>query len=641
MVESGTVHDGVVPIMSSPIEDYALLSDLETAAMVGRDGSVDWLCMPRFDSPACLAALLGTRDNGLWRIAPAGAGRCTRRAYRPDTLVLDSEWETGGGAVRVTDFMPPRAQFPCLIRVVEGLRGAVPVRSELRLRFHQGRVVPWIRDTGPGVLAVAGPDAVWLSTDTPVPDTGGPVPGGDDGSTVLDFTVHAGQRLALTLAWSPSHLPRPPAALDVPAETALKETCGFWRSWTAQCRYTGPWRDAVVRSLITLKALTYAPTGGIVAAPTTSLPGRIGGDRNWDYRYCWLRDSTLTLSCLLRSGYREEATAWLDWLLRAIAGDPTDLQTVYGVGGQRLLPESEAPWLPGYEQSRPVRFGNSAAGQYQLDVYGEVLDTLWLSLRMGIPMPARVWGVVETLMGHLGRHWADPDQGLWQTRGPRQQFVHSKVMAWVAADRAVRMARHLGRDGPSGAWRALRDHIHREVCRRGFDPGLGAFVQSYGSSVLDASALLMPALGFLPAHDPRVQGTVRAAAALDEGGFLHRYTAGDGARDGTAGREGTFVSCSLWFADALAATGRLHEARDVFERVLAIRNDVGLLAEQWDPVAGRQLGNAPQAFSHLALIGTAFALSSAPSRSPRSPAASDRRRSGSPRAPRSAARTPP
>ncbi|MFF9282479.1 glycoside hydrolase family 15 protein [Streptomyces griseosporeus] len=623
--------------MNSRIEDYALLSDLETAAMVGRNGSVDWLCLPRFDSPACLAALVGTQDNGFWRIAPVGGGRCTRRSYRPDTLVLDSEWETADGAVRVTDFMPPRAQFPCLIRVVEGLRGVVRVRSDLRLRFHQGRVVPWVRDVDSGLLAVAGPDAVWLNADEPVPA------GGDGHSTVLDLAVHAGRRTALTLAWSPSHLPRPPAALDVPAETALKETTGFWRSWAGQCRYTGPWREAVVRSLITLKALTYAPTGGIVAAPTTSLPGRIGGDRNWDYRYCWLRDSTLTLSCLLRSGYREEATAWLDWLMRAIAGDPTDLQTVYGVGGQRLLPESEAPWLPGYEASQPVRFGNSAAGQYQLDVYGEVLDTLWLSLRMGIPMPTRVWSVVEALMGHLVRHWADPDQGLWQVRGPRQQFVHSKVMAWVAADRAVRMAALLGRNGSSGEWRALRDRIHREVCHQGFDPRLGSFVQSYGSSVLDASALLMPALGFLPARDPRVRGTVRALQTLDEGGFLHRYAPGDGAAgsvDGMAGREGAFVSCSLWFADALAATGHVPKAREVFERVLGIRNDVGLLAEQWDPAAGRQLGNAPQAFSHLALIGTAFALSSAPSRSPRSPAASDRRRSGSRRAPRPAVRTP-
>ena len=607
--------------MNARIEDYALISDLETAAMVGRDGSIDWLCLPRFDSPACLAALLGTQDNGFWRVAPAG-GTATSRAYRPDTLVLDTRWDTPTGAVRVTDFMPPRTQLPCVVRVVEGLSGFVPMRSELRLRFHQGRVVPWIRETGERTVAVAGPDAVWLGTDGPVVALGG------EESTVSDFTVRAGRRLALTLVWSPSHRPDPPAALWDPAEAALKETVDFWRRWTGKCRYRGPWRDAVVRSLITLKALTYAPTGGIVAAPTTSLPGCVGGERNWDYRYCWLRDSTLTLSCLLRSGYRDEATAWLDWLVRAIAGDPTDLQTVYGVGGQRLLPETEAPWLTGYEGSQPVRFGNSAVGQFQLDVYGEVLDTLCLSLRAGIPMPAHVWNLVEELMGFLQRHWREPDQGLWQVRGPRRQFVHSKVMAWVAADRALTMGRLLGRNGSSAQWCAMREEVHREVCREGWDPVQSSFVQSYGSPDLDASALLMPRLGFLPADDPRVRSTVRAMRGLDDGGFVRRYAqGGPGVHDvdGMTGGEGTFVSCSLWYAHALAATGHAGQARDAFERVLAVRNDVGLLSEQWDPVAGRQLGNAPQAFSHIALVETAFALSSAPSPSPRTLAASDRR----------------
>ncbi|MFE0254818.1 glycoside hydrolase family 15 protein [Streptomyces sp. NPDC059010] len=598
--------------MSAPIEDYALISDLETAAMVGKDGSVDWLCLPRFDSPACLAALLGTEDNGFWRVSPDTGGTCTRRAYRADTLVLDTWWETATGTVRVTDFMPPRAQLPCVVRVVEGLAGTVTMRSELQLRFHQGRVVPWIRAVDQCAVAVAGPDAVWLDADAPVRSLD------REDSTVYDFTVPAGRRLALTLVWSPSHLPETPAPLSFPAETLLKETSDFWRRWSAQCRYEGPWRDAVMRSLITLKALTYAPTGGIVAAPTTSLPGCIGGQRNWDYRYCWLRDSTQTLSCLLRSGYREEAAAWLDWLVRAIAGDPADLQTVYGVGGQRLLPETEAPWLPGYEGSRPVRFGHFAMNQFQLDVYGEVLDALCLSLRAGIPMPAHVWSLVEALMGYLLRHWREPDQGLWQVRGPGRQFVHSKVMAWVAADRALRMGELLGRNGSSGQWRAMRDEVHRQVCREGWDARRRSFVQYYGSSALDASALLMSRLGFLPASDERVRGTVRAMRGLDHGGFVRRYaTNGDGAHegdgvdgvDGASGPEGAFVACSLWYADALATTGRPEQARDAFERVLAIRNDVGLLSEQWDPDTGRQLGNAPQAFSHIALVETAFTLS--------------------------------
>ncbi|MGV9498469.1 glycoside hydrolase family 15 protein [Streptomyces sp. NPDC003642] len=600
--------------MNAYIEDYALLSDLETAALVGRDGSVDWLCLPRFDSPACLAALLGTEENGFWQVAPASGGPCTRRAYRRDTLVLDSVWETGTGTVRVTDFMPPRAQLPCLVRVVEGLSGTVAMRSELRLRFHQGRVVPWARDIGDCIIAVAGPDAVWLGADGPVRRDG------TEDTTIRDFTVPAGRRLALTLVWAPSHRPTPPAPLAVPAETALKETSDFWQRWSAQCRYEGPWRDAVVRSLITLKALTYAPTGGIVSAPTTSLPGCLGGERNWDYRFCWLRDSALTLSCLLRSGYREEATAWLDWLMRAVAGDPADLQTVYGVKGQRLLQETEAPWLEGYEGSRPVRFGNSAVNGFQLDVYGEVMDALCLSLRAGIPMPAHAWDLVEALMGFLQRHWREPDEGLWQIRGPRRQFVHSKVMAWVAADRAVRMGELLGRNGSSDLWRAMRDEVHRQVCQEGWDPAQGAFVQSYGAPELDAAALLIPRLGFLPAGDERVQGTVRALRRLGHKGFFRRYEQGGAIGvDGLEGRESTFVSCSLWYAHALAATGHPRQAREAFERVLAVRNDVGLLAEQWDPDTGRQLGNAPKAFSHIALVETAFALSPA-ARRPHGPA---------------------
>ncbi|MET9894495.1 glycoside hydrolase family 15 protein [Streptomyces sp. NPDC006465] len=595
--------------MNTPIEDYALISDLETAAMVGRDGSIDWLCLPRFDSPACLAAMLGTEDNGFWRIAPVSRlarAPCASREYHPDTLVLESRWETPTGAARVTDFMPPRSQLPCIVRVVEGLWGSVSMRSELRLRFHQGRVVPWIQAGEDCTVAVAGPDAVWLNTEGLVRE----LDGGD--SIVHDLTVRAGRKMTLTLVWAPSYVPEPPAPLSVPAETVLKETSDFWLRWTGQCRYEGPWRDAVVRSLITLKALTYAPTGGIVAAPTTSLPGCIGGERNWDYRFCWLRDSTLTLSCLLHSGYLDEATAWLGWLVRAIAGEPADLQTVYGVGGQRLLPETEAPWLPGYEGSRPVRFGNSAVSQFQLDVYGEVLDTLLLSLRAGIPMPGHVWSLVEAMMGHLREHWREPDQGLWQVRGPARQFVHSKVMTWVAADRALRMGELLGRNGSSDVWRAMRDEVHQQVCRDGWDAGRRSFVQSYGSSALDASALLIPRLGFLPAGDDRVRGTVQAMRELTHGGFVRRYAHnGRGVHrvDGLHGSEGAFVACSLWYADALAATGHRAEAREAFERVLAIRNDVGLLSEQWDPETGRQLGNAPQAFSHIALVETAFLLS--------------------------------
>ncbi|MEU4998629.1 glycoside hydrolase family 15 protein [Streptomyces sp. NPDC021622] len=591
--------------MNARIEDYALISDLETAAMLGRDGSIDWLCLPRFDSPACFAALLGTGDNGFWRISPSGAGACTRRAYRQDTLVMDSYWELPTGSVRVTDFMPPRAQLPCVVRVVEGLSGAVAMRSELRPRFNQGRIVPWVRAEEHCTVAVAGPDSLWVSADGPVTTQG------DADPTIIDFTVTAGQRLTLQLAWAPSHVPEPPGPLRVPAETALKATSDFWRRWTARCRYQGPWREAVTRSLITLKALTYAPTGGVVAAPTTSLPECVGGERNWDYRFCWLRDSTLTLSCLLRSGYRDEATAWLDWLVRAIAGDPADLQAVYGLGGQRLLPEAEAPWLPGYEGSRPVRFGNAAVTQLQLDVYGEVLDTLCLSLRAGIPMEPHMWSLVNSLMRYLQEHWREPDQGLWEVRGARRQFVHSKVMSWVAADRALRMGELLGRNERAPQWTAMRDAVHQEVCREGWDAGLRSFTQSYGSPALDASALLIPKVGFLPADDPRVRDTVLAMRALDDNGFVRRYAHnGSGVHgvDGMRGSEGTFVACSLWYADALAATGRLEEARETFERVLDVRNDVGLLAEQWDPGCRRQLGNAPQAFSHISLVETAFAL---------------------------------
>lgn len=584
------------------IEDYAIISDLETAALVGRDGSVDWLCLPRFDSPACFAALLGTQDNGYWRVSPAGAESCNRRAYRGETLVLDTFWETVSGAVKVTDFMPPRAGPPCLVRRIEGLAGTVDMRGELRLRFHHGRVVPWMRSTETYTIAVAGPDSVWLGADQQVH-----VHTADD-RTFFDFRVSAGEHLALMLIWSPSHLSLPGCG---DPHAALRSTVDFWEDWAAKCRYRGPWREAVVRSLITLKALTYAPTGGIVAAATTSLPECIGGERNWDYRFCWLRDSTLTLSCLLRSGFRDEAEAWLEWLLRAIAGDPADLQALYGLSGQRRVKESLALWLPGYQGSQPVRFGNAAVGQLQLDVYGEVLDTLCLALRAGIPIQHHMWSLVNSLMSYLGEHWREPDEGLWEVRGPRRHFVHSKVMTWVAADRALRMAHMLGVNGSVGRWREMRREVHQEVCREGWDDRQNSFVQSYGSQALDASGLLIPKLGFLPAHDERVLSTVEAIRSLDDHGFLRRYAHirhGVHGVDGLHGPEGAFVACSLWFADALASTGRPDEACETFERVLDIRNDVGLLSEQWDPERRRQLGNTPQAFSHIALVDTAFSL---------------------------------
>ncbi|MET9732033.1 glycoside hydrolase family 15 protein [Streptomyces sp. NPDC006458] len=633
--------------MSSLIEDYALLSDLETAAMLGSDGSVDWLCLPRFDSPACLAALVGSADNGFWRIAPRGGrGPCTRRAYRPDTLVLDTEWETATGSVRVTDFMPPRGQDPCLVRIIEGLTGTVTVRSELRLRFNQGRVLPWTRgDAGRCRVAVAGPDAVWLSTDGP--GTRGPGtrntdavpfraegPGamwqaaegsgalwqaadgsvadrGEDGSTVTDLTIPAGRRVALTLAWTPSHHTTAPGALGVPADTALKETTDFWRHWAARCRYQGPWREAVVRSLITLKALTYAPTGGVVGAPTTSLPEHVGGERNWDDRVCRLSGSSFTLSCLLRSGYHEEAAAWLGWLVRTVAGDPAALQSVYGVAGQRLLSETEAPWLNGYEDSTPVRFGTAPpGGRGRLDAYGEVLDAFCQSLRAGIDLPRHAWSLVGAVMDDVAAHWREPDRGRWH--GPARQSVHTKVMAWVAADRAVALGALLGAEVPD-AWCVMRDEVRAQVLSEGNRPGPRSFVQSYGSDRLDASALLLPALGFLPAHDPRMRDTVHALGALEHGGFLRPHTPDPSLAPGD-GREAPSIARTFWYADALAALGETGRAQDTFERVLAVRNDLGLLAARWDPDAHRQLGNAPLAVSHVALVRTAFALRDSPAR---------------------------
>ncbi|WP_432138233.1 MULTISPECIES: glycoside hydrolase family 15 protein [unclassified Streptomyces] len=587
--------------MEPRIEDYALIGDEQTAALVGRDGSVDWLCLPRFDSGACFARLLGDEDHGYWRIRPKGAdGPCTRRAYRRDTLVLDTEWETPDGAIRVTDLMPQRDRAPDLVRIVEGLRGRVTVRGELRLRFDYGSIVPWVRRTDGHRIAVAGPDAVWLRSEPEVHTWG------EDMSTYSEFTVAEGEQVAFVLTWHPSNEPRPPL---IDPHKALRASVEDWRAWVSHCRYDGPYRDAVVRSLITLKALTYAPTGGIVAAPTTSLPEEMGGVRNWDYRFCWLRDSTLTLGALLSAGYVHEAAAWRDWLLRAVAGSPADLQIMYGVGGERRLPELELDWLPGFGGSAPVRVGNEAVGQVQLDVYGEVMDSLALARDSGLSPKSHVWALQVALMDWLGENWRQPDEGLWEVRGGRRHFTHSKVMVWVAADRAVRaLEEHPDLPGDLDGWRTLRDEVHREVCEKGYDAERNTFTQSYGSAELDASLLLIPRVGFLPPDDPRVVGTVDAVRAeLSHDGLLRRYSV-NATTDGLPGSEGAFLVCSFWLADALHMTGRTKEARALFERLGGLANDVGLLSEEYDPVSDRHLGNFPQAFSHIGLVNTALAL---------------------------------
>ncbi|MEU5191393.1 glycoside hydrolase family 15 protein [Streptomyces klenkii] len=592
--------------MAGRIEDYALIGDMQTAALVCRDGTADWLCLPRFDSHAAFAGLLGTEEHGFWRVGPAhpsGAAppAADRRRYRGDSLVLESEWDTPRGTVRVIDFMPPRQGAPQLIRIVEGVSGRVPMRSALRMRFSYGRVVPWVHKVGDRSVAVAGPDSVWLDTSA---DTFG-----KDLTTYSDFTVSPGERVAFTISWQPSHC-EPPALPD--PEGALAATEEFWQEWVEHCTYHGPYRDAVIRSLITLKALTYAPTGGIVAAPTTSLPEDIGGSRNWDYRYTWLRDAAITLSSLLRTGYREEARAWREWLLRAVAGDPENLQIMYGIAGERELGEAELPWLPGYENSSPVRVGNGAADQLQLDVYGEVTEALHLAHMTGLARNDYASVLQLRLIGYLEDHWNEPDEGIWEVRGPRRHFVHSKVMAWVAVDRTIKLIESGDVDGPLERWRELRDDIHRDVCEKGYDKERNTFTQSYGSKELDASLLLIPQMGFLPPDDKRVIGTIEAIQRelSTPDGFVLRYpTAGEEAGvDGLAGDEGAFLACSFWLADDLAMIGRVDEARQLFEKLLGLRNDLGLLAEEWDPRLQRQVGNFPQAFSHVPLIDTALRL---------------------------------
>ena len=588
--------------MAGRIEDYAVIGDMHTAALVGRDGSIDWLCLPRFDSPACFAALLGTEDNGHWLIHPHGGGTCSRRRYRPDTLVLETEWDTDDGTVRLLDLMPTRDNAANVVRIVEGVSGRVAMESVLRLRFDYGEAVPWVRRLDGQLVAIAGPDAVWVTTDVPTYGRGL--------ATHADFTVGPGERAHFVLTHHPSHLPTP---VPVDANWALDETEAYWRQWMQSCTYVGEYEEAVRRSLLTLKSLTYHPTGGIVAAATTSLPEDIGGVRNWDYRYCWLRDATLTLAALLNSGFEDEARAWREWLLRAIAGRPEDLQIMYGLGGERRLVEYTLDHLPGYEGSRPVRVGNAAVKQLQLDVYGEVMDCLALARQSPLGSDESSWRLQAALIDYLEGNWQQPDEGLWEIRGPRQQFTHSKVMTWVAVDRAIQGV-EFGLDGPLDRWKALREAIHEDVCRNGYDTERNTFTQYYGSRDLDAALLLIPSVGFLPPDDPRVIGTIAAIEReLVVDGFVLRYPTrpSQGANvDGLPGHEGAFLACSFWLADALHLVGRGDEARQMFERLLSLRNDVGLLAEEYDPVAKRQLGNVPQAFSHLPLVNTAHELSS-------------------------------
>jgi GH15 family glucan-1,4-alpha-glucosidase len=586
--------------MPARIEDYGLVGDLQTAALISREGSVDWLCFPRFDSGACFAALLGDESHGRWVIAPSTWTREVSRRYILDTLILETEWRTHDGRVLVTDFMPPRGEAPDLVRIVEGLEGTVEFRTELVIRFDYGSIVPWVRRVDEEtLLAVAGPDA--LSLRTPVPLRG------EDFTTRGEFTVSPGERVPFVLTWFPSHQ-SPPTRVD--PDQALADTHEYWNDWANRCEFEGDHHDAVHQSLLVLKALTYAPTGGIVAAPTSSLPERIGGVRNWDYRFCWLRDATLTLLALIQAGYVEEARHWRAWLLRAAAGNPRDLQIMYGVAGEHRLTELELDWLPGYERSRPVRIGNCASEQLQLDVYGELMDALYQARIHGLELDDKAWSLQRALLHPLEETWREPDNGIWEIRGDPRHFTHSKVMAWVAFDRAVRSVAEQGLPGPVDRWRALRDEIHDEVCAQGFDESLGAFTQCYGGKELDASLLLIPLVGFLPISDERVQGTVAAVERelMQEGLVLRYRTQDDGAVDGLPAGEGVFLPCSFWLVDCWELMGRHGDAQALYERLLDLRNDLGLIAEEYDPVEERLLGNFPQALTHLALVNSAFTL---------------------------------
>ena len=584
--------------MSLPLEDYALIGDTQTAGLVSKHGSIDWLCLPRFDGGACFAALLGDETNGSWQLAPAGGVRRIRRQYQGASLVLATEFTTEDGVVRVVDCMPPRLRHPEIVRVVEGVRGRVPMRMQLIIRYDYGSIVPWVQRIDGDLMAVAGPDALWLRTDVR--------PHGENLTTVAEFTVSEGQRVPFVLSWCPS-TEHPGRAID--AEHAVQDTERWWTRWGERCEFPedSPYREAAVRSLITLKALTYEPTGGIVAAATTSLPEQLGGVRNWDYRFCWLRDATFTLWALLRAGYVDEATAWRDWLLRAAAGDPAELQIMYGPAGERRLPELELPWLSGYEGSKPVRVGNAAADQFQLDVYGEVLDSMHQARQAGIHPSAAAWNLERALVSFVEGAWTQPDEGIWEVRGPRRHFTHSKVMAWVAVDRAVKAVQRFGLDGRVDEWKRLRASIHDDVCRQGFDAERNTFTQFYGSTQLDASLLMIPLVGFLPATDERVRGTVAAIQRdLTRDGFVMRYSEDASSEvDGLPAGEGAFLACTFWLADNLILLGRADEARALFERLLGLTNDVGLLSEEYDTVSGRLVGNFPQAFSHVSLVNTA------------------------------------
>jgi GH15 family glucan-1,4-alpha-glucosidase len=587
--------------LSCRIEDYGLIGDCETAALVGRDGSIDWLCWPAFDSDACFAALLGTSKNGRWLIAPAEAVAETSRRYWDDTLILETRFETANGVVALIDFMPPRGKASDVVRLVRGVAGRVKLQMQLVIRFDFGIDIPWVRRTEDGsLLAIAGQDMAVLRT--PIETRG------EDLTTVAGFEVSEGETIPFVLTYGPSHLPLPE---PIDPARALQDTIDFWTEWSSRCTYAGEHRDLVMRSLITLKALTYEPTGGMVAAPTTSLPEKLGGQRNWDYRFCWLRDATFTLLALMNSGYTEEALAWHNWLLRAAAGWPANMQIMYGIMGQRRLLEWEADWLLGYEGARPVRVGNAAHAQLQLDVYGELLDAFHQSRVAELKLADETWALGRAVLEHLEKVWDQPDHGIWERRGEGKHYVTSKMMTWVAFDRGIKSAERFGLDAPLDRWRSLRDEICRDVCENGFDPEQNTFVESYGSKLLDASILLMPCVGFLPASDPRVLGTIAAVEKyMMWGGFVLRHDPRE-VSDEKPPIEGAFLACSLWLADAYVLAGEVGKAQALFERVAAVANDLGLLAEEYDPGVGRQTGNFPQALTHIALINTAHNISDA------------------------------
>jgi GH15 family glucan-1,4-alpha-glucosidase len=589
--------------VSKPLEDYAVIGDSHTAALVARDGAIDWLCLPRFDSGACFAALLGDERHGYWSLSPKDARSTSSRTYRGDTLVLETTFSTSGGEVRVLDCMPIRGNRPDLVRRVEGVRGRVAMRSEFVPRFDYGHILPWFRPEGRRIHAVAGPDHLTLDSDVEFALAERNLP-------AAEFSVAAGDAVDFRLSWA---APDQPDAGHLDVSDTIRATELWWTDWASRCSYDGEYRDGVMRSLIVLKALSYAPTGGMVAAPTTSLPEHLGGVRNWDYRFCWIRDATFTLLALLDAGYADEARDWREWLLRAVAGEPAQMQIMYGIDGQRRLPELELPWLPGYADSQPVRIGNGAAGQYQLDVYGELMDALHQARARGIPPDEDAWRLQRELMDFLEGHWQDPDNGIWEMRGPQRDFTHSKVMAWVGADRAVRAVEQFGLDGPADRWKRLRKDIFDEVCDKGYDPDRNTFTQHYGSRSLDAALLMIPNVGFLPATDERMRGTVTAVERdLLREGFVQRYTMGKGTSeiDGLPEGEGAFLPCTFWLADNYILQGNVDKGRNLFERLLGLRNDLGLLSEEYDVHNNRLIGNFPQALSHIPLVDTAFSLRS-------------------------------